>query len=282
MLSYQHGFHAGNHADVLKHAVLCNVIAYLLQKDKPFCFHDTHAGRGLYDLQHPMTQKTGEYLDGIARIWGRADAPAALKLYLAAVGHFNHGTQLRKYAGSSLLAQAMMRPDDRVVACELHPQEYLALRDNASHLRNLRVTKEDGYASLKAAMPPKERRGLVLIDPSYELPADDNAVVDCLREALKRFATGTYLVWYPVVEAVRAQKLVKMVSALPAQKLLRLELYVREPVAGEGGMAGSGMLVINPPWPLHDAMQEALSWLVQQLAPDSGSFVVEWLRNNEL
>jgi 23S rRNA (adenine2030-N6)-methyltransferase len=277
MLSYQHGFHAGNHADVLKHAVWCSVIDYLCQKDKPFYCHDTHGGRGLYNLQHPMAQKTGEYRDGIARVWGAAQPPALLQPYLAALRAFNADGSLQYYAGSSLLAQVLARPQDRLAANELHPQEYLALRDNAAQCRNLRVTKEDGYAALKAALPPKERRGAVLLDPSYELPADDVAVVETLREAIKRFATGTYLVWYPVVVPARAQKLVKMVAALPLQKLLQAELYVREPVAGEGGMAGSGMLVVNPPWPLHDALQEGLPWLVQQLAPASGSCVVEWL-----
>nr|MBP8030341.1 23S rRNA (adenine(2030)-N(6))-methyltransferase RlmJ [Pseudomonadales bacterium] len=186
MLSYQHGFHAGNFADVLKHAVLCQVIEYLLQKDKPFYFHDTHAGRGLYDLTHPVAQKTGEYREGIARIWNHRDLPAGLVPYIRTLQEFNAGTSLRMYAGSSLLAQRMMTEADRLAANELHPQEYQALQDNAKGLRNLRVSKEDGFAALKAALPPRERRGLVLIDPSYELLADDVAVVDALREAMKR------------------------------------------------------------------------------------------------
>jgi 23S rRNA (adenine2030-N6)-methyltransferase len=282
MLSYQHGFHAGNVADVLKHAVLCQTVDYLLQKDKPFYFHDTHAGRGLYDLTHPVAQKTGDYRDGIARIWNQPGCPVALLPYMRALQGFNSGTGLRMYAGSSLLAQRMMRDTDRVMATELHPQEFQALQDNAALLRNMRVSKEDGFAALKAALPPRERRGVVLMDPSYELPADDMAVVSALQEALKRFATGIYLVWYPVVEPARTRKLVKNVSALPVQQLLQLEFYTREPdaasVAGRG-MSGSGMLVINPPWQLDAAMREALPWLVKQLAPDTGSAVVEWLVN---
>lgn len=281
MLSYQHGFHAGNIADVLKHAVLCQVIDYLLQKNKPFYFHDTHAGRGLYDLTHPVAQKTGEYRDGIARIWNRRDLPAGLLPYIRTLQDFNTGAGLRMYAGSSLLAQRMMTAADRLAANELHPQEYQALQDNAKGLRNLRVSKEDGYAALKAALPPKERRGVVLIDPSYELLADDVAVVDALREALKRFSTGIYLVWYPVVEEKRTQKMLKAVTALPAIKLLQLELFARAPQAGTGGMAGSGMLVINPPWQLDAVMQETLPWLVKQLAPETGSCRVEWLAGKE-
>jgi 23S rRNA (adenine2030-N6)-methyltransferase len=267
MLSYQHGYHAGNHADVLKHAVLCWVIDYLLQKDKPFYFHDTHGGRGLYTLQHPMAQKTGEYKDGILRIWNKPDLPAALLPYINTLKAFNAEGGLRYYAGSSLLAQRMMRGIDRLAANELHPQEFLALRDNAEHMHNLRVTKEDGYLALKAAMPPKERRGLVLIDPSYELPEDDKAVVQSLREALQRFPIGTYMVWYPVVDVARARKLAKNVAALvPEDKCLQLELLVREPQKNGTGMAGSGMLVINPPWQLAGVMQDVLPWLQQHLS----------------
>ena len=281
MLSYQHGFHAGNIADVLKHAVLCQVIDHLLQKNKPFYFHDTHAGRGLYDLTHPVAQKTGEYRDGIARIWNHRELPAGLAPYIRTLQDFNTGTGLRMYAGSSLLAQRMMTGADRLAANELHPQEYQALHDNVKGLRNLRVSKEDGYAALKAALPPKERRGVVLIDPSYELLADDFAVVDALREALKRFSTGIYLVWYPVVEPARARKMVRGIAALAKEKILQLELFVRDPVAGSGGMAGSGMLVINPPWQLDVVMQETLPWLVKQLAPDTGSCRVEWLAGKD-
>ena len=280
MLSYQHGFHAGNFADVLKHAVLCQVIEYLLQKDKPFYFHDTHAGRGLYDLTHPVAQKTGEYREGIARIWNHRDLPAGLAPYIRTLQDFNTGTSLRMYAGSSLLAQRMMTGTDRLAANELHPQEYQALQDNAKGLRNLRVSKEDGFAALKAALPPRERRGLVLIDPSYELLADDVAVVDALREAMKRFSTGIYLVWYPVVESARARKLVRGIAALAKEKILQLELFARDPVAGSGGMAGSGMLVINPPWQLDTLMQDALPWLVKQISPDTGSSRIEWLAGN--
>ena len=280
MLSYQHGFHAGNHADVLKHAVLCYVLDYLLQKDKPLLFFDTHGGRGFYDLQHPMTQKTVEYRDGIARVWGRENTPAGLAPYLGALAALNERKGLRYYAGSTRFARQLLRSTDRLLACELHPQEYLALRDNCASFTNVRVQKEDGYVALKAALPPVERRAAVLIDPSYELLSDDSAVVTALREGLKRFAAGVFLLWYPVVDEKRARKLVKTVAALfaeasdekvSAEKLLQLELYVREPTVSGGGMAGSGMLVVNPPWQLEAAMREALPWLQQQLEVTEGS-----------
>lgn len=272
MLSYQHGFHAGNVADVLKHAVLCHVLDYMLQKDKPLYFHDTHAGRGLYDLTHPVAQKTGEYRDGIARIWSASNKPAGVLPYMRALQALNVGEHLRFYGGSLLLAQTLLRSHDRLFASELHPQEYLALQENVQSFFNVRVQKTDGFQALKATLPPKERRGVVLIDPSYETVGDDVAVVNALDEALQRFATGVYLLWYPIVESQRAKKMVKKIAALPLQKLLQVELLVREPT-GEG-MAGSGMLVVNPPWSLVAAMQETLPWLVKQLAPDNGSYHV--------
>lgn len=270
MLSYQHGFHAGNVADVLKHAVLCHVLDYMLQKDKPLYFHDTHAGRGIYDLTHPVAQKTGEYRDGIARIWSTLDKPAGVLPYMRALQSLNADGHLRFYGGSLLLAQTLLRSHDRLFASELHPQEYLALQENVQSFFNVRVQKTDGFQALKAALPPKERRGVVLIDPSYETQSDDLAVVDALSEALRRFATGVYLLWYPIVEQPRAKRMVKKIAALPLQKLLQIEFLVREPT-GEG-MAGSGMLIINPPWSLAAAMQETLPWLVKQLAPDNGSY----------
>ncbi|MCC7516305.1 MAG: 23S rRNA (adenine(2030)-N(6))-methyltransferase RlmJ [Pseudomonadales bacterium] len=285
MLSYQHGFHAGNVADVLKHAVLCHVIDYLLQKDKPLYFHDTHAGRGMYDLAHPVAQKTAEYRDGIERVWFAAamstDAvladtvPDALLPYLTALRSFNADGRLRRYAGSTALAHSFLRDSDRLFASELHPQEFSALQTCAALWRNVRVSKEDGYAALKAALPPKERRGVVLLDPSYETLADDAAVVDSLAEALKRFATGVYLLWYPIVDATRTKKMLRKLAALPTDNILRLELMMREP--NGQGMAGSGMVVINPPWLLEGAMRVALPWLVQQLAPADGFYVVDQL-----
>lgn len=277
MLSYQHGFHAGNVSDVLKHAVLCSVLDYMAQKDKPLYFHDVHAGRGFYDLTHPVAQKTSEYRDGISALWQATSMPVGLQPYLQTLRLFNVNGSLRFYAGSLLLAQKLLtqkhkREQDRFFASELHPQEYSALCENTQSLVNMRVQKVDGYAALKAALPPKERRAVVLIDPSYETQSDDAAVVDALNEALKRFSTGVYLLWYPIVDAQRTKKMIKKIAALPLKNLLQVELLVREPTGV--GMAGSGMLVINPPWSLAAAMQETLPWLVQQLAPSSGSYRV--------
>ena len=286
MLSYQHGFHAGNVGDVLKHTVLCEVIAYLRKKDKPFYFHDTHAGRGLYDLTLPMANKTSEYLAGIARIWRQANPPSACLPYLSALGAFNRGDALRYYAGSSLLARQLMRTSDRLVANELHPQEFRFLQQQAEirrerQLPRLRVSREDGFAALKAALPPKEHRGVVLIDPSYEQTSDDRACAQALNASLQRFATGVYLLWYPIVELERALDLADSVKKLGAQAILRVELLVRAPVAGERGMVGSGMLILNPTWQLDISLQEALPWLVRHTAPETGRWHLDWLKRKD-
>lgn len=280
MLSYQHGYHAGNPADVLKHTVLCNVLDYLRQKNKPFYCHDTHAGRGLYALDSMEAKKTGEYLQGISEIWSRFDAPAALQPYLDAVAACNGGSRknaLKRYPGSPVLMQKMLRTGDRLGCTEMHPQEYLALGSVLPKHRKVKVTREDGYTAVLAAMPPIERRGLVLLDPSYELPGDDKAVVEAVRESLKRFAQGTYLVWYPLVNAARTRDLMYKAEKLVSHDLLLIELRTANPV-GAKGMYGSGMLVYNPPWPLEQQMREVLPWLVERLAPEQGSWRVEWLR----
>lgn len=285
MLSYQHAYHAGNFADVLKHTVLCQVLTYLCQKDKPFYFHDTHAGRGFYDLTQPMSHKTGEFHEGIARIWQQEKIPSACQAYLNAQLVFNDDKKLRYYAGSSLLAQQLMRKSDRLVANELHPQEFHHLEQQAKQRRGgnlprLRVSQEDGFAALKAALPPPEHRAVVLIDPSYELFSDDKAVVQALADALKRFATGVYLLWYPIVDVRRCQKLLAAVKKLPAKEILRAELLVREPEAQGQGMVGSGMLLLNPPWQVDVALFEALPWLVQHMAAENGSWQLDWLKKS--
>ena len=285
MLSYQHGFHAGNVADVLKHTVLCEVIAYLRKKDKPFYFHDTHAGRGLYDLTLPMANKTAEYQGGIARVWRQANPPAACLPYFLALRAFNQGSALHYYAGSSLLARQLMRPTDRLAANELHPQEFHFLQDQAQmrrdrHLPRLRVSQEDGFAALKAVLPPKEHRGVVLIDPSYEQTSDDRACAQALNDALQRFATGVYLLWYPIVEPKRAFSLIESVKKLGAREILQVELLIRAPIAGERGMAGSGMLILNPTWQLDISLQEALPWLVHHVAPKTGRWHLNWVKKD--
>lgn len=276
MLSYQHGFHAGNFADVLKHLVLGNTLEYLVRKPGALYFLDTHAGRGWYNLQHPTAQKTAEHEQGVAMLWGRKDAPEAVKRYLDVIKSFNRGPVLRYYPGSSLQAARLLREQDRLQGCELHPVEAQAFADNARDY-GIKAFATDGLAHLKAALPPPERRGCVLIDPSYERREEDGEVVEALAQSLKRFSTGCYLLWYPIVERARAEALVRRVGKLPAGSLLQAELYLREPAGVKSGMAGTGMLIVNPPWTLAEQLAQALPYLVQTLAPQDGRYALEWL-----
>lgn len=281
MLSYQHGYHAGNHADVIKHAVLCLVLSYLIRKDKPLLFFDTHAGRGLYPLGDAMSGKTGEYRDGIGRLWALPPGCEALDPYLDVVRSFN-GSELRRYPGSSLIAQRMLRPTDRLVACELHPQEYAGLVRSTKPLENLRIHKRDGFKELIAALPPRERRGVVLIDPSYEQRSEDGAVVKSLESALARFANGVYLVWYPVVEIDRARWLVRKLvglarTASASGSALQVELHLEAPAPEPGRMNASGVLVVNPPWTLAQQLEASVGdWVsLLEVAPGAGRLTCE-------
>lgn len=276
MLSYQHGFHAGNFADVLKHMVLANTLEYLTQKDKPLYFLDTHAGRGWYSLTHPTALKTAEFEKGIAKLWGAKDAPKPVADYLALIKSFNRGPELRYYPGSSLQAAKLLREQDRVHGCELHPQEAEAFAENAYDY-GIRAFAEDGLAHLKATLPPLERRGCVLIDPSYEREQEDYDVINAVGDALKRFATGTYLIWYPIVNKTRAEQFCKRMGKLPVKSLLQAELYEREPTGDLGGMAGTGMLIINGPWNLQAQLAESLPYLQEKLFPETGRFALNWL-----
>lgn len=280
MLSYQHAYHAGNPADVLKHSVLCWVLQHLCQKDKPFYCHDTHAGRGMYWLDSQESQKTGEHAQGISTIWQQPSTPAALQPYLDSVAGFNGNNRrnaLRRYPGSPLLMQRWMREGDRLGCTELHPQEYLALKKALPRHRRIRVAREEGYHALSAALPPLERRALVLLDPSYELASDDAAVIQAVQAGLARCAHGIFMVWYPLVNAARTRDLLYKAERVVTHNLLRLELQTRAPTSG-AGMYGSGMLIYNPPWQLDEAMSEALPWLTGILAPEVGSWRVSWMR----
>ena len=204
MLSYRHSFHAGNHADVLKHTVQSLIIEALKEKEKPFLYLDTHAGAGRYQLSGEHAERTGEYLEGIARIWQQDDLPAELEPYISVVEHFNRNGQLRYYPGSPLIARQLLREQDSLQMTELHPSDFPLLRAEFQKDSRARVDKADGYQQLKAKLPPVSRRGLILIDPPYEIKTDYQAVVTGIHEGYKRFATGTYALWYPVVLRARS------------------------------------------------------------------------------
>ncbi|MEC5400276.1 23S rRNA (adenine(2030)-N(6))-methyltransferase RlmJ [Uliginosibacterium sp. H1] len=275
MLSYRHGFHAGNHADVLKHFVQLQVLRYLNQKDKAWWYIDTHAGAGLYRLDEGYATKLSEWQDGIGRLWERDDLPVGLSDYLEVVRTLNPDGRLRAYPGSPWIALQASREQDRLRLFELHTNESDYLAENMlSGKARTQITAGDGLKGLKALLPPPPRRALVLIDPSYEVRDEYAQVVDTLEDALQRFATGTYAVWYPLLSKPESRRLPDQLKALPAKAWLHVSLSVATP--GAVGMHGSGMFVINPPWTLEAELRKIMPWLAGALAQDDGAgFVLE-------
>lgn len=238
LLSYRHSFHAGNHADVVKHIVQSLILDALKQKDKPFVYHDTHSGVGRYDLTHEWSEKTGEYKQGIARIWEQNNLPEDLKSYLDAIKVLNNGDNLRYYPGSPRVARAQLREQDRMVLTELHPSDYPLLEQEFHRDHQVSIYKEDGFSRLKASLPPQERRGLVLIDPPYELAKEYRDVVQAIYQSHKRWATGIYAIWYPVVNRCDIDDMLEGLEGLGIRKILQIELGV-SPDTNERGMTAS-------------------------------------------
>jgi 23S rRNA (adenine2030-N6)-methyltransferase len=275
-MNYRHAYHAGNFADVLKHAVLALVIDHLKQKAAPFRVIDTHAGAGLYALDGGPAAKTGEWRQGIARIFGPdarpLPAPVARHLasYLGAVAAENPPDRLTRYPGSPRIARALLRPDDRLVANELHPEDGAELARLFARDRQTKVLGIDGWTSLKSLLPPKERRGAVLIDPPYEASGELQRLAQGLRSAVDRFATGIYLLWYPIKDAKPIAAMHRALVADGYQKLLCVELMVRAARDPEG-LNGSGLVVLNPPHRLDAALAELLPFLAERLAVGRGA-----------
>lgn len=277
MLSYRHSFHAGNHADVLKHTVQSLIIESLKEKEKAFVYLDTHSGAGRYFLGSDHSQKTEEYVEGIARIWQRDDIPDELSAYIQAVKTYNHQQQLKYYPGSPLIAKVLLRPQDKLHLSELHPSDYPLLRNEFAKDLRATVVKADGYQQIKSQLPPLCRRGFVLIDPPYELKTDYQDVVAGIKEGHKRFATGVYAIWYPVVLRQQIKRMVKDLQETGIRRILQIELAVK-PDSDRYGMTGSGMIVINPPWKLEQQMGNVLPWLHKTLVPQgTGHTLLHWV-----
>jgi 23S rRNA (adenine2030-N6)-methyltransferase len=267
-MNYRHGYHAGNFADVLKHLALCELLRLLTAKDKKLFVLDTHAGAGGYDLSGNQARHTGEAEMGIVRLAtaSRTGMPAAVARYLAAVAAYDRKfgpatDRPRRYPGSPRLIRGALRPGDRFVACELHPQEALLLKREFAGDRAVDVRQADGYKALKAVLPPVERRGLVLIDPPFEVTDEHEHLLRALRQGVRRFATGCYAVWYPIKDEMA----VAFVRELAAFKPLVLELRIDGIAPGK--LAACGLAVVNPPWRFEEAMREALPWIAEQLGP---------------
>jgi len=276
LLSYRHSFHAGNHADVIKHIVQSLILSSLQQKEKPFVYHDTHSGVGRYDLNHEWSEKTGEYKLGIGRLWDEVELPEELNNYLDAIKQLNEGNELQFYPGSPRVARAHLRKQDRMVLTELHPSDYPLLQQEFQRDRQVSIFKEDGFQRLKASLPPKERRGLVLIDPPYELAKEYRDVAQAIYQAHKRWATGIYAIWYPVVNRCDIEDMIESIKGLGIRKILQIELGVA-PDTNERGMTASGMIVINPPWKLEQQMKTILPFLKDTIAPATGHYTLDWV-----
>jgi 23S rRNA (adenine2030-N6)-methyltransferase len=277
MLSYRHAFHAGNHADVLKHAVVVQMLRYLGQKDKPYWYIDTHSGAGVYSLTEGFATKNAEYETGIGPLWDRADLPPLLADYVDEVKALNADGTLQFYPGSPYLAYRLMREQDRMRLYELHSTEIDVLRHNFRDAgRRTMIYDSDGFEGIKAILPPPPRRALVLIDPSYEDKRDYARTLTCLEECLKRFATGTYAVWYPIVTRPESQRFADQLKAIQPNGWLHASLTVKAPPADGFGLYGSGMFILNPPYTLAAELKTTLPFLVDALGEDANaSFKLE-------
>ena len=275
MLSYRHGFHAGNVADVLKHSLITLVISALKQKDKPFVYIDTHAGAGKYSFKSEFAQKTGEYHAGIGRIWAQQTLPEEMKDYLSAVRAENTGKQLIRYPGSPQLVRRLVRAQDRLQLSELHSSDYEVLHELYVQDKQVSIAKEDGLLMLEKKLPPIQKRGFILIDPSYEVKSDYTKVVDALEKAHRHFATGIYALWYPVIDREQTERLLLRLKETGIPKQLRIEHAIVKDGAVRG-MTASGMLFINPPWQLESQARSLLPWLNQVLTDGQGQWQVEW------
>jgi len=276
MLSYQHIYHAGNFADVHKHAVLCLILEALSVKEKPFFVLDAFAGRGGYELNADEAQKTGEYHSGIERLWQKGAHPQSLECYLNAVTMFNGSSaELSRYPGSPWLIRHLLRDQDRMALCELHPAEFDALRQVIRAEKRVQLLKRDAIEGIRGLLPPKERRGLLLIDPSYETKQEYLSIPETIIQAYKHWREGTYAIWYPILSASNHEKLFATLKRSGIRKILNCSLTID---SEREGMFGTGMLVINPPWKLKEQLESVTPYLCDQLSESGkGSYSIKWL-----
>lgn len=278
MLSYLHSFHAGNFADVLKHLVCVHSLNYMTQKDKSIFYLDTHSGAGAFELSDNEAQKNREYENGIGKLWelDSKTLPHAVSAYVQSVAEFNTGNRLTHYPGSPWFAQHLLREYDRLSLFELHPREYKTLSSNFKQDRRIHISNSNGFQACLSQLPPKEKRGFILMDPPYEVKEDYKLVVESLVKAHRKFATGTYALWYPVVERQRINNLEQAFIKSGIRNIQVFEFGLTADNTSRG-MTSSGMLVINPPWTLYAAMEESLSFLAKTLAGEDGVYRIKQL-----
>lgn len=274
--SYRHAYHAGNWADVLKHAVLALVARYLVLKDKPLLYLETHAGAGSYPLDSRLATETAEWRAGIGRLWDRQELPQPLLPLMEVVRALNPNGALKRYPGSPLVAGHFLRRQDHLDLFELHPEDAALLQRVTTLGKRVRVYAADGYAALGSLLPPAQRRGLVLIDPPYELGSDYRAVGEALAVGYRRFPTGVYAIWYPLFAPGRHRRLLRSIAERVPERVLVAELTLGARPAGLG-MYGAGVVVVNPPWTLEAELGALLPWLARVFGGTEGSASAHWL-----
>lgn len=279
-MNYRHAFHAGNFADVVKHTILTRILAYLMRKDAPFRVIDTHAGIGMYDLYGNQAERTGEWQDGIGRLANRqlpANVAEIMAPYLEAVKAQNESEALRYYPGSPFITRHMLRKQDRLMVLELHPKDVESLRENFAGDFQTRVTHLDAWAALGTHVPPKENRGLVLVDPPFEEKGEFNRMAQGLVKAFKRWPGGTYAFWYPIKDVAEVDSYIRALQATEIKKILRIELTIR-PASEPPRLHGTGMIVVNPPYVLEEEIRTVLPFLAETLGADGqGKWLVDWI-----
>lgn len=278
MLSYQHSYHAGNFADVFKHIILSRILAYIGQKEKPLLYLETHSGRGLYDLQDSHARKTGEFHSGVGLLWeARNKAPDLLSPYLGLLQSLNPDDKLRYYPGSPYCALSLLRNQDRLLFSEMHSLEFSHLTQISRQGKRVFFNQGDGLQTLKAELPPIERRACVFVDPSFEIKEEYKTIPRALGQAFERFATGIYGLWYPIVDNRYHQQLIRGLQSIPAEKnkMLQIELYLSQQWGQ--GMRGCGLWIINPPYSLAAESKVVLDFLCSIFNKGQSSYLINAL-----
>lgn len=275
-MNYRHAFHAGNHADVFKHATLLRLAALLARKETPFAYLDSHSGVGRYDLAGDQASRTDEWREGIGRLWALESAPAAFVGYREAVAALNPDGALRYYPGSPELMRQALRPQDRLLLNELHPEDGRLLKENMARDRRVAVHQKDGWLLPRALLPVPERRALLLIDPPFEKADELERCVKAIAEAIGRMRQTVIMLWYPIKDRRQLRRFHAGLQASGAPKLLNVELLIRA-ADDATRLNGSGLAIVNPPWGLEEELRDLLPWLAEHLAQGEGSWRLDWL-----
>jgi 23S rRNA (adenine2030-N6)-methyltransferase len=275
-MNYRHAFHAGNHADVFKHIVLTRLLALLGRKDAPYAYVDSHAGIGLYDLKGDQASRTGEWLEGIARLWQADEPPALIEDYLRVIRELNTNDELRYYPGSPEIARSLSREQDRLHLNEKHPEDGQLLKDNMRGDRRVAVHLGEGWQVPRALLPTREKRLLMLIDPPFEQIDEMERCVQSMQDAIGRMRQAIVAIWYPIKDLRQLKRFYQGLERSGAPKMLRAELYVH-PADDAGRLSGSGLVISNPPWGLEQELRELLPWLAKNLEQSQAGWRLDWL-----